>query len=196
MATTQTQTAPAARVFTESKFFPVAYAEGAPIIKRALEHAFDMRLDEIASGMYSGVRADGDWSEMEVTVRTLRTDRGTHVEIQLEHRYTPAASTLGTLGFILGCFLILPLIPVIVASSRIQRKEKRQRLIAMHRAWTEISEAVGAPRRASYRDRPERAYAPMRFSEDAAQATEEAALVAADEGDEDDAGPERVARGG
>lgn len=185
MATTQQQNPQALRALTEEKYFDIPYEEGAPIIKRALEHAFGMRLDELAPGMYSGVRPEGDWSQLEVTVRTLRADRGTHVEIHLENRFTTTAATLGTAGIVIGCVLILPLIPVIVASTRIQRSEKRNRLIAMHRAWTELSEAVGAPRRASYRDQPQRAYAPMRFS-DSAVARDEAAQAEAELDDEPD----------
>ena len=157
---------PQQRLLVEEKYYDIRYEEGAPLIKQALEHALGVRLQELAPGMWSGTREEPHgWGWLDVTVRALRVDGGTSVEVQMENRYNTKAAVLGTIGIIAGCVILLPLIPVIWKASTLTRQERRQRLIDMHRAWVEIGEAIGSPRRASYREQPRRAYAPRRIAE-------------------------------
>lgn len=151
------------KYLVEEKHYRLDFDEGAPLVRRAIEHALGMKLDELAPGMWSGSKPADGYSTLEATVRALRTDEGMSVELRLEHRFNGKAVTAFTLGIIFGCFLILPLIPTIIMSTNLTREHTRARLIEMHKAWTEIGEAIGAPRRAGYRERPERAYAPSRI---------------------------------
>lgn len=153
------------RTLTEEKNYRIPYAEGAPLIRSALEHALGVEFEELAPGMWSGSKQADEYSFLDVTVRTLEVDDGTSVEVQLEHRYTSKAVTLFVIGITLGCFLLLPLIPTIWISHKLGKQHVRQRLVDMHKAWTEIGNAVGAPRKGSYRDAPKRAYEPARIAE-------------------------------
>lgn len=166
----------------EEKHYRLDFEEGAPLVRRALEEALGMQLDELAPGMWSGTTEADGYSALEATVRALRTDDGMSVEVRLEHRYNARAITAFVLGITLGCVIILPLIPTIMIQAKLNRRHERDRLVAMHRAWTEIGEAIGAPRRAGYRERPERAYAPMRIEGEIAAAE---AAGAVDEHEDD-----------
>jgi hypothetical protein len=177
------------KILVEEKHYRLDYDEGAPLVRRAIEHALGMELDELAPGMWSGSKVSDDYSSVEVTVRALRTDEGMNVEVRLEHRFNAKAVAAFTIGLVVGCIVLLPLIPTIMMSTRLQRRHTRERLVEMHKVWTEIAEAVGAPRRAGYRQRPERAYAPMRIEDKAhRQQLEEAESEA-------DSESERVAKG-
>lgn len=163
------QQAQVVKFLREEKHFRLDFDEGAPLVRRAIEHALEMKLDELAPGMWSGTKVADGYSALEATVRALRTDDGMSVEIRLEHRFNAKAITAFVVGITVGCILLVPLIPTIMMQSRLTRRHERDRLVEMHRAWTEIGEAIGAPRRAGYRERPERAYAPMRIEGDLAQ---------------------------
>jgi hypothetical protein len=152
------------RNLVEEKAYRVPYAEGSALARRALESALGLELVELAPGMWTGTKEADKHSRLEVTVRTLATDDGTSVEIQLEHRFNAKAITLFTLGITLGCVLIIPLIPTIIVSMRVNRDHERQRLVEMHRAWTEVGNAMNAPSKSSYRLEPQRAYAPVRIA--------------------------------
>jgi hypothetical protein len=165
MAANQQQ-AQVSKLLVEEKQYRLDFDEGAPLVRRAIEHALGVKLDELATGMWSASKKVDRYSYLDVTVRALRSDDGMNVEVRLEHRFNARAVTAFTVGVALGCVIILPLIPTIMVAHRIGRKHSQQRLIEMHKVWTEIGEAVGAPRRAGYRERPERAYAPMRVEDE------------------------------
>ena len=63
------------------------------------------------------------------------------------------------------------------------REEAKGRLIQMHKTWKEISAALGAPKRSSYREAPRRIYAPAEDRRDAEREAhaEEEALAAEQE---------------
>lgn len=159
------QQQPQIKHLVEEKHYRLEFDEGAPYLKQAIEHALGMKLDVLAPGMWSGTKEADKYSNLEATVRALRTEDGMSVEVRLEHRFNAKAITLFTVGLTLGCILLLPLIPTIMTSVRVHREHTRQRLIEMHKVWTEVAEAVGAPRRAGYREQPKRAYAPMRIND-------------------------------
>jgi hypothetical protein len=150
------------KFLVEEKHYRLDFDEGAPLVRRAIEHALGTKLDELAPGMWSGAKGADDYAKLEVTVRALRTDDGMSVEVRLEHRFNAKAVAAFVVGITLGCFLLVPLIPTILITNNLNRKHQRDRLVEMHKVWTEIGEAIGAPRRAGYRERPQRAYAPMR----------------------------------
>lgn len=152
------------RNLVEEKAYRVPYAEGSALAKQAIESALGLRLEELAPGMWTGSKEADKHSRIEVTARALATDEGMSLEIQLEHRFNAKAITLFTLGITLGCVLILPLIPTIIVSTRVNRDHERQRLVEMHRAWTEVGNAMNAPSKSSYRQEPQRAYAPVRIA--------------------------------
>jgi hypothetical protein len=152
------------RALVEERHYRVPYQEGSGLIQRALGHALGVEFEELAPGMWFASKKADEHSFLEVTVRTLEVDDGTSVEIHLEHRSTPKAVALFVLGIALGCVIILPLIPTILIAHRLSKRHQRQRLVEMHRAWTEIGHAVGAPRKSTYRDQPRHAYAPLRFA--------------------------------
>lgn len=160
------------RNLVEEKAYRVPFAEGSTLARRAIESALGLQLEELAPGMWTGTKEADKHSRLEVTVRALATDDGTSVEIQLEHRFNAKAITLFTLGITLGCVLILPLIPTIILSTRVNRDHERQRLVEMHRAWTEVGNAMNAPAKSSYRLEPQRAYAPVRVASAAREGTE------------------------
>jgi hypothetical protein len=169
------------RALVEEKHYRVPFEEGSGLIQRALAHALGVEFEELAPGMWFATKKADDHSFLEVTVRTLAVDDGTSVEIHLEHRYTPKAITLFVLGVVVGCVILLPLIPTIMIANKLNKEHQRQRLVEMHRAWTEIGHAVGAPRKSSYREQPRRAYEPVRIApppDDAMQKDREAVAEA------------------
>lgn len=172
------------RNLVEEKAYRVPFAEGSALARRAIESALGLQLEELAPGMWTGTKEADKHSRLEVTVRALATDDGTSVEIQLEHRFNARAITLFTLGITIGCVLLIPLIPTIILTTRVNRDHERQRLVEMHRAWTEVGNAMNAPSKSSYRLEPKRAYAPVRVA---------SAERGAGEEPEADAEPERSA---
>jgi hypothetical protein len=158
MASVQQQQAAHITSVVEEKTFRIRLEEGEPLIKSAIEEAAGVRLEELAEGMWFGSRQDGRWVTIEVTARALPIDRGTTVELRVEHKTNPIATTLMVFGAIAGAMLILPLIAIIAYGQKAGQAQQRQRLVTMHRMWREIAAAVGAPRRAGYREAPARAY--------------------------------------
>lgn len=160
MATVQqSHQAPNANRIVEERYFDVPPAKAMPLLKAAIEHALDTKLRELADGMWEGrVKERSGYSE--VTVRALPTERGTNVEISLFHHGSVlAGAAWGTLLVGLSMFII-PLFFLIPYMTRKQRELAKERMVMIHKTWKEISNALGAPKRASYRDAPRRVYAP------------------------------------
>ena len=179
------------KFLVEEKHYRLDFEEGAPLVRRAIEHALATKLDELAPGMWSGSKKVDDYSSLEATVRALRTDDGMSVEVRLEHRFNAKAVAAFVVGIVVGCVVLLPLIPTIIITNNLNRKHQRDRLVEMHKVWTEIGEAIGAPRRAGYRERPQRAYAPMRIEGELIGRADEAV----DEGEAEPRGLERERAG-
>jgi len=147
-------------VLVEEKSFKLRLEEAEPLIKSAIENAAGIKLEELTAGMWFGARKDSRWATLEVTARALPTDDGTAVELRVEHKTNPAATTLFILGAVFGAMLIIPLVALIAYGTRANPEQQRNRLILTHKMWREISDAIGAPHRASYREPPRRAYPP------------------------------------
>lgn len=160
---TNQQAAQAIRFNVEEKHYNVDFRHGAPLVREAIEQALGVKLEELAPGMWSGSKPSDDHSKLQVTVRALRTDEGTSVEVRLEHKFNPKAVVLYTVLLVVGCVTLIPLIPAIWMSVKLNNQHARERLVEMHRIWTELGEAVGAPQRSDYRRSPERAYPPQRI---------------------------------
>lgn len=160
---TNQQAAQAIRFNVEEKHYNVDFRHGAPLVREAIEQALGLKLEELAPGMWSGSKTSDAHSHLQVTVRALRTDEGTSVEVRLEHKYNARAVALYTVMVVLGCVTLIPLIPAIWMSVKLNNQHARERLVEMHRIWTELGEAVGAPQRSDYRRPPERAYPPQRI---------------------------------
>lgn len=147
------------RKLTEERFFSFRLGETGSLIKEALEEAAGMELEELAPGMWAGSRETSWGMSIEVTARAQAVEDGTSVELRVEHRSSPGAIALAISLVLVAGMLVLPLIPLIMYSQKAQKRQQRERLVLMHKMWTELGAVVGAPRKASYRDAPKRAYA-------------------------------------
>jgi hypothetical protein len=156
----QQQQAQAATALVEEKFFNIRLGENGSLLKKALEEASGMPLEELAPGMWTGSREVSWGVSLEVTARAQAVEEGTSVEVRVEHRTSPGATAAFIFLVIAGAMVLLPLIPIIMWGQKAQKRQQRERLVLMHKLWTELGEVVGAPRRASYRESPQRAYAP------------------------------------
>lgn len=178
------QQQPIQRALREERFFDAPPARALPMVRAAVQEATGAQLSELADGMWEG-RVPVKSGYREVTVRALPTERGTNVEITLEDHASPLSVALwGTLFIVLAMFIV-PLFFMIAYMQRAQREDAKQRLIVMHKTWQEITGALGAPERSSYRDAPRRIYVPAeeqaareRQAESAASAEEELELAA------------------
>jgi hypothetical protein len=177
LVATNQQHAQAIRFLVEEKHYNVSFRHGAPLVREAVEQAMGLRLEELAPGMWTGKKGADKHSDMHVTVRALKTDEGTSVEVRLDHKYNAKAIALWTFLVVIGCVTLLPLIPAIWMSAKLNNEHSRARLVEMHKVWTEIGEAVGAPQRSDYRRRPERAYPPRRIDAPADDAVNEQLAV-------------------
>lgn len=167
----QSNNQPAVRRLTEERYFAMPPHKALPLIKAAVAHATGVELVELADGMWEG-RLELESGYREVTVRTQPTESGTNVEVSLEDHSSFAAIALwGTLLVVLAMFII-PIFFIIAYTQRKQREETKARLIQMHKTWREITDALGAPQRSSYRDAPRRIYAPAEEREAEQEAAE------------------------
>jgi hypothetical protein len=141
----------------EEKHFRLKLERSAEQLKTAIEDAIGAKLDELAYGMWSARLSVGRGEYKEITVRALPTDEGTSVEVRIEHGYTPLAVGLYGVALLASSVLLLPLFYVIAKAQERQRRLARERLIEMHKIWTELSAAIGAPSKAGYRGEPRRA---------------------------------------
>jgi hypothetical protein len=160
-ASTQQQGAiPTALV--EEKHFRVRLERSAPLLKGAIEDALGCPLEELAPGMWFAKRPTGRVTYEEITVRALETEEGTSVEVRIESHTTPLGISAFITGILVGTMFILPLFYLIAVSQSKQKEAARARLVQMHKVWTEVSAAVGAPMKSGYRSGPERARARVR----------------------------------
>ena len=143
----------------EERFFPIKLRGHEDLIQSALEEALGVSLNSLTRGFWVG-RKDVDASTwFDITVRALPVEGGTAIEVRLQSRWTPGWGWLYGLGIATGCFLIIPLIWAIWYAHRRNARIGRQRLVTLHRAWTELGDAIGAPMRApGYRETPKRIY--------------------------------------
>ena len=142
----------------EERFFDLRLGESGSLIKEALEEAAGMELRELAPGMWTGTRPTTTGNYLMMTARAQAADEGTTVQLQVEHRSNPGYAALAIILLILGSVLLLPLVPMLIWLQRHLEKQQRERLVLMHKMWTELAAVVGAPKRGSYRRKPERAY--------------------------------------
>ncbi len=150
------QNQPQQQILVETKFFDISLERSAGLLKEAIEHAIGVTLDELASGMWVGRKELEGGHFQDYTVRALPTDDGTSVEVMIEDRWAPGKVALnGTLMMIASMFIV-PIFFIVARISEMQRKLARERMLQMHRIWTEVTSTVGAPKRAGYRDRPQR----------------------------------------
>ncbi|MBW2525983.1 MAG: hypothetical protein JRI23_17515 [Deltaproteobacteria bacterium] len=150
----------AATALVEEKFFNISLGQNGSLIKQALEEASGMELEELAPGMWTGSREVGWGSSLEITARAQAVEDGTSVEVRVEHRSSPGAVAAWIFLIIAAAVILLPLIPIIMWGTKLQKQHQRERLVLMHKLWGELAAVVGAPRRASYRESPQRSYAP------------------------------------
>lgn len=160
MPTGQTQ-AQAAGVIVEEKFFNIRLGETGELLKQAIEEASGFELEELAAGMWMGKRQLSRWTYLHLTARAQAVEDGTTVELRVEHKHSPGAMGMYILFLIIACCLILPIVPIAMWSRKAMERQQRERLVLMHKLWTELGEVVGAPRRATgYREAPQRHYVP------------------------------------
>jgi hypothetical protein len=170
---------PTSRV--EEKFFQLPPREAEPLIQAAVEAAAGTTMTELTPGMWMGHRVVSDEYQLEITASTIPTDDGTSVQLNVEHKPRSSSMLLSALKlvlFIVTLPLIVPLIFLVIQSQKQQLKHQQERKVMVHRIWREIAEAIGAPKRASYRQTPKRVYVPQNPVLDDAEleaaATEEA----------------------
>jgi len=143
-------------VLVEEKFFPLSLERSAGMLREAIEHAIGLELVELSRGMWTAERSMDGGRYQEITVRALPAEDGTTVEVRIEDRWRASRVALAGTLLMFGAMLILPLFFIIAKTQETQRKLARERLVQMHRIWTEVTATVGAPTRAGYRERPER----------------------------------------
>jgi len=148
----QTQT----RHLVEERYFDIRLGETGSLLKEAIEDAAGMPMEELAPGMWVGSKQVAKHTRIEVTARAQRQDEGTSVELRVEHKTSPLAMAMGLTGLIIACCFIIPIIPIVMWAQKATEKQQRERLVMMHKLWTELGEVVGAPKRAGYRDAPQR----------------------------------------
>ena len=134
-------------VLVEEKTFQVRPEECERLIKSAIETAAGIKLEELTPGMWFGSREDGRWTTVEVTARALPTEDGTSVELRVEHKTHPGATTLFVLGAIAGAMLVLPLIALIVYGTRANQQQQRALHLRNARPLQRVGGAAHAPRR-------------------------------------------------
>lgn len=141
----------------EEKHFEIKLERGKDLLKQAIEDAIGVKLDELAYGMWAARVKTGVGQYKEITVRALPSDQGTTVEVRIEHGHAPWVVGVYGAAILATAMLVFPLFVVIAQAQERQKRLARERLIEMHKIWTEVSNAIGAPMKAGYRDRPERA---------------------------------------
>ncbi len=161
----QQQQVPAIR---EEKFFRFRLEKSIELLQTAIEDALGVELLQLAVGMWTATIPVGNTAEMEITVRAIAVEDGTTVDVHIQHHTKPFAIGAFALFIIPASMLIVPLFWAIARGQKIARTRQRQRLVMLHKIWTEISAAVGAPKRASYRGAPQR----VRVEESSAQEIE------------------------
>ncbi len=176
----------------EERFFPIKLRGHEDLIQSALEEALGVSLDSLTRGFWVGRKDVNSSTWFEITVRALPVEGGTAIEVRLQPRWTPAWGWLYGLGIATGCILIVPLIWALWYAHRRNERIGRERLVTLHRAWTELGDAIGAPMRApGYREPPKRIYeskrrqrvdGPQRVEEEP-DAHDEAAVEAAESSD-------------
>ena len=162
MTTQQQQQGGVVNALVEEKHFRVRLERSAHLLKGAIEDALDYPLEELALGMWYARRPTSSFGYEEITVRALETDEGTSIEVRLENHTTPLALSAFVALMIVATFLVVPLFFLIAMLQSKQKDVARTRLVQMHKIWTELGAAVGAPKRSDYRSRPEPARARAR----------------------------------
>ena len=157
MATAPQQQGVVVNALVEEKHFRIRLDRSAPLLKSAIEDALGCPLGELAPGMWFAKRPTGRVTYEEITVRALETEEGTSVEVRIESHTTPLGISAFITGILIGTVFILPLFYLIAVSQAKQKDVARARLVQMHKVWTEVSAAVGAPMKSGYRSGPERA---------------------------------------
>lgn len=140
----------------EERFFPIALDRNYELLVAAIRDALGP-VEEIAYGMWSAQVEPTFWSEMEVVVRATEAEGGTTIVVSIQPQATGKGIVLGTMLALPAVMLVVPLLVWIPWAMSRQRHNSRRRLVTMHRTWTEIGRAVGAPKRAGYRGPPTRA---------------------------------------
>lgn len=147
-------------ILVEERYYELDLAENERALRTAVERAAGMRMEELAPGMWFGSRATGRWTTIEVTARAQAVDDGTTLELRVEHKVGPLATTLLVGGVIVGSIFIIPLVAIIAYGQKKQQEQQRERLVLLHKIWRGIAESVDAPKRAGYRESPKRVYVP------------------------------------
>lgn len=179
VAVPQQNTNVASTVLVEEKFYEIDLAENERALRAAVEQAAGMPMDELAPGMWFGSRSVGRWTTIEVTARAQAVDDGTTLELRVEHKVNPLATTFLVGTVIVGSLFIVPLVAIIAWGQKTQQEQGRQRLILLHKIWRGVAESVEAPKRGGYRESPKRVYVPapaepVRVATDAAAESEAA----------------------
>jgi len=155
MAATQTQQAPVQTVLVEERFFAMPLERAQPLVESALAASFGAPLEPLAAGMWTAQKSVGRGVTVELTARAMEAEGGTTVELRYEHRVSPLVSALTFTGVIVMAMLVVPLFVYIAYAQEAVRGQQRDRLVMMHRAWTELSSSLGPPRAQGYRGQRE-----------------------------------------
>ncbi len=147
---------PALPLLVEEKFFPIDMERNYDLLKAAITDALDAELEELAHGMWVAKLDSNLWNELEVTVVATPADDGTLVKVSVQHHTTGTGIVAITVVLIPAILTVIPLIFLIAHGQRGARQRTRIRMIAMHKIWTELTRAVGAPKRSSFREPPRR----------------------------------------
>ncbi len=147
---------PALPLLVEEKFFPIDMERNYDLLKAAITDALDADLEELAHGMWVAKLDSNLWNELEVTVVATPADDGTLVKVSVQHHTTGTGIVAVTVILIPAILTVIPLVFLIAHGQRGARKRTRIRMIAMHKIWTELTRAVGAPKRSSFREPPRR----------------------------------------
>lgn len=145
----------------EERFFPIALRGNENVIRQAMEHALGVQLDALSTGLWAARKDLESDLWLDIMVRALPVQGGTSIEVDIKPRWTTLWGWLYGVTFVVGCIAIVPLIWAIWYGVRRGERLRRHQLVHMHRTWTELAEAVGAPVRGDgYRGQPKRIYAP------------------------------------
>jgi hypothetical protein len=145
----------------EERFFSIALRENETVIRQAMEHALGIKLDVLSTGLWVADKVVASDCRLDIMVRALPVQGGTSIEVDIKPRWTTVWGWFWGTIFVVGCMTVVPLIWAIWYGNRRTERVRRHQLVHMHRTWTELAEAVGAPVRADgYRAKPKRVYQP------------------------------------
>lgn len=144
-------------VFTEERFFPIDMDRNYELLEAALRDALGVELEPVTHGMWFAKHDSTAFGETEITVRMTPAEGGTSVHITIQRHAKPMGIVAGTVFLIPALMTVIPFVLWLAKVQQDARKQTRKRMVTMHKIWTELARAVGAPKRAGYRGAPKRA---------------------------------------